>query len=312
MFNFQLISVLAFCSSIALGATFPAGDVRISPDIIPINFIGPVAATQTPGGGGDTRLYFQNADGSIQTAGTSGPFTVGKTHDNVLMVPVGEAQLNTPLAAIQIGDTDNLELRLYFISPSNILSEYIWSKANNASWRGGPTCTDCITRQGFVVQTNRVLYAMVNTDIGNTAKYRVGFNLIRSQELPSPSISAHSTAAAATTHPWLVVASIQLLMARPVYALGHDPLTSSLKHTVPISESPTCKTSPFLSERVLVRFTHIPLTTSDNWGGGRLSVSHSRLYVNWGFVVDSSWRRVLASCNVIAVLKPRRKLANAR
>jgi hypothetical protein len=60
------------------------------------------------------------------------------------------------------------------VSPTNILSEYIWTNA--IGWHGGPSCTNCITRSGFVVQPgNKVLYAIANDAAGSLATLRVGF-----------------------------------------------------------------------------------------------------------------------------------------
>ena len=60
------------------------------------------------------------------------------------------------------------------MSPAQVLSEYIWTDA--LGWRGGPSCTVCITADTFSVQPNsKVLYAMGNNAVGNTASLRVGF-----------------------------------------------------------------------------------------------------------------------------------------
>lgn len=62
-------------------------------------------------------------------------------------------------------------MRVYFLSPSNILSEYYFTIATGA-FRGGPSCTECLTASGFVaVPGSQVFYAMEDAD----GIVRVGF-----------------------------------------------------------------------------------------------------------------------------------------
>jgi hypothetical protein len=64
-------------------------------------------------------------------------------------------------------------MRLYFFSPTDILSEFIWT---NGRWAGGPGCTICIDTYEFAVQPgSRVLYALQNEAAGSAAELRVGF-----------------------------------------------------------------------------------------------------------------------------------------
>ncbi|KAJ7862077.1 hypothetical protein B0H13DRAFT_1638869, partial [Mycena leptocephala] len=138
---------------------------------------GNVAAIQAPPAGGDTRLYFQAANNSIQQMAISGPFTSGHLYASRELVPANEVQANTLIAATTINGEDFQEVgfvHVFFISPSNVLSEYIFHP--NTGWRGGPSCTECIDTSGYVVQPgNRVLYAMGNSEAGSLALLRVGF-----------------------------------------------------------------------------------------------------------------------------------------
>ncbi|KAJ7229491.1 hypothetical protein C8J57DRAFT_1387217 [Mycena rebaudengoi] len=146
-----------------------------SPEVVPVTFFGNIAAVQVPGASADTRIYYQNPDNSIQVMGVSGPFTTGRRFLSLLVVPAAEVQFNTLIAAVatRFNGGDFAEVHLFFISPSNVLSEYI---GDSTGFRGGPTCTDCITALNFVVQSgNRVLYATGSSDPGSPALLRVGF-----------------------------------------------------------------------------------------------------------------------------------------
>ncbi|KAJ7256735.1 hypothetical protein C8J57DRAFT_1517369 [Mycena rebaudengoi] len=159
---------------ITLGTKMPSGAsnaTRLSPDITPVSFVSNVAAIQASSG--DTRIYYQNADNSIQAIAISGPFTTGALYISVVIVPTNQVQPNTLIAAAMRGD-DFEEVHVFFISPLRILSEYIFTVTTN--WRGGPNCTDCIDASQFVVQPgNRVLYAMENSAVGGQKNLRVGF-----------------------------------------------------------------------------------------------------------------------------------------
>ncbi|KAJ6532646.1 hypothetical protein B0H19DRAFT_1272893 [Mycena capillaripes] len=147
-----------------------------TPDFIKISPAGQIAVIQLPQEGSDTRLYYQRSDSSIWAAAINGPFVVGSLSATQMRVPAGEAALGTPIVVVADGTTVFNEIRLYFVSPSNILSEYIFDLATG--WRGGPTCTDCITTENFVVNPgNRVLYAMWNTapTAQNPTTLRVGY-----------------------------------------------------------------------------------------------------------------------------------------
>ncbi|KAJ7196388.1 hypothetical protein GGX14DRAFT_574960 [Mycena pura] len=193
MFLFQVFPVLLLCGHVYSGVASKSNRTHpISADIVPVTFVGNVAPIQAPAfwtGAlqGDTRIYYQNADGGIQATGISGPLTSGTFIFTQALVPASQVQGNTPIAAVTINEAAfqavrfrvhlahiGMQVHVFFVSPSNILSEYIFSEATG--WRGGPSCTDCIDVQGFVVQSgNRVLYAMANEEAGSLALLRVGF-----------------------------------------------------------------------------------------------------------------------------------------
>ncbi|KAJ6524007.1 hypothetical protein B0H19DRAFT_1276703 [Mycena capillaripes] len=146
-----------------------------TPDFVKIFPAGNIAVVQTQQGS-DTRLFFQLSNGTIRWAAISGPLVTGTLYDGGNLVPAEEAALGTPMAAVSSGTTAFDEIRLYFVSSSNILSEYIFDSA--VGWRGGPSCTICITIENFVVNPgNHVLYAMWNTapTAQNPTRFRVGF-----------------------------------------------------------------------------------------------------------------------------------------
>ena len=49
---------------------------------------------------GDTRIYYQNADGSLHVRSGVGPVTAGGSYSDTLIIAPGMARINTPLAAI--------------------------------------------------------------------------------------------------------------------------------------------------------------------------------------------------------------------
>ena len=71
---------------------------------VPVSAVGNVAAVQ--GILGDTRLFFQNADSSIEQFSISGPFTSGHFQSSGLLVPSQEVLLGTPISAVTVNTTD--------------------------------------------------------------------------------------------------------------------------------------------------------------------------------------------------------------
>ncbi|KAJ6622041.1 hypothetical protein B0H10DRAFT_2214651 [Mycena sp. CBHHK59/15] len=160
MFFTKLFTVFPIFTAVIAGA-FPSNLTvgAPSPNLVSIAPMGNIATVQTTSG--DTRLFFQDSTGAILEWNLSGPFTTGKN--------VGH---------IAVGNPTYTGVRLYFLSPSYVLSEYIWPttiSVNTNGFMGGPSCTTCLTTQGIVVSSStgsKVLYAMANPAFN---QFRVGF-----------------------------------------------------------------------------------------------------------------------------------------
>lgn len=161
-------SVLA---SVVGNTTLPRStNATISPELRPLTFIGNVAAVTTDSSG-STRIYYQNADNSIQESIVSAPFVRGTFTGSTLLVPANEVLYGTPIAATTISGT-GFPIRVFFVSPSYILSEYAWT---GTTWVGWPACGGCITGNQFIVEPgSTVLYALPNAE-GTPTPLRVGF-----------------------------------------------------------------------------------------------------------------------------------------
>jgi len=176
MFFTQLLSVLSVFIAVRASA-LPGNSTAVvpSPDIFPIAPMGNVEAVQVTTG--DTRFFFQDSTGAIIIGGSSAPFiSGGRNGGNSLLVPANEVLPRTPIVAITANTATYTGLRLYFLSPTNVLSEYIYPATiaqNTGGFMGGPSCTACLTAQGLVATSNtQVLYAMANTAFN---QFRVGF-----------------------------------------------------------------------------------------------------------------------------------------
>ncbi|KAJ7077618.1 hypothetical protein C8R44DRAFT_628414 [Mycena epipterygia] len=136
--------------------------------------MGNIAAVQVPNG--DTRLFSQDSTGAILEWGVTGPFTTGLNGGSSILVPANEVLPYTPIAAVAVGNPGYAGVRLYFLSPEHVLSEYIWPTTipqNRNGFMGGPSCTTCLTTQGIVASSSSdVLYAMANPAFN---QFRVGF-----------------------------------------------------------------------------------------------------------------------------------------
>ncbi|KAF8896007.1 hypothetical protein BD779DRAFT_1782262 [Infundibulicybe gibba] len=164
-----MFSKILFVLSALSVITSTLAHVGRAADVIPLSPLGGVGAVQ--GDNSDTRLYYQKSDGSINEYSVSNAFNAGNSTANIGLVPAGQAQLGTPIVATTINGDFLQEIHVYFFSPSNVLSEWIW--ANGIGWRGGPSCTECLTTLGIaVVPGSKVLYAMGNP---STQSLRVGF-----------------------------------------------------------------------------------------------------------------------------------------
>jgi hypothetical protein len=144
-------------------------NASISPEIRPLTFVGNVAAVTDLAG--RTRIY-QNADNSIQKSILSGPFVVGTYDGSALIVPAVEVLCGTPIVATRLNGNAS-PLRGFFVSPSNILSEYA---GTGTIWEGWPKCSGCITVNQFAFEPgSTVLYALADSTPGSPHPLRVGF-----------------------------------------------------------------------------------------------------------------------------------------
>ncbi|KAJ7651377.1 hypothetical protein FB45DRAFT_1051119 [Roridomyces roridus] len=173
-----LISLAAVALSLA--TTLP------TPDLFPISTVpgGNIAVAIAPALGGETRFFYQREDGGIQMLGLNGSFATGSVYLNEPLVPPEEVQFRTPLITMVVDDMFT-EIRLFFLSPQNVVSEYLY-QPNHGGWRGGATCldiepADCLTNLNFVAAPgSSVLYAAYNPSQARpgappTAWIRVGF-----------------------------------------------------------------------------------------------------------------------------------------
>ncbi|KAJ7026372.1 hypothetical protein C8F04DRAFT_1238657 [Mycena alexandri] len=139
-----------------------------SPKLVPLAPMGNVAAVQIPNG--DTRVFFQDATGNIVIARVTQPLLSGGTYIPIeSVVPAREVLPSTPIVAIAANTATWTAMRIYFLSPANVLSEFTWVPGG---FSGGPSCATCLTAQGIVVANSKVLYAMANTAFN---QFRVGF-----------------------------------------------------------------------------------------------------------------------------------------
>ncbi|KAJ7458238.1 hypothetical protein FB451DRAFT_1182980 [Mycena latifolia] len=171
MFLTQLLTVLYVFTAVRASALLGNSTAVVpSPNLVPIAPMGNVASVQVTTG--DTRIFYQDSTGAINIGGVTAPFlSGGKTGPNTPLVPASQVLPNTPIAAITANTATYTGVRIYFFSRENVLSEYIWTPTTG--WIGGPSCTNCVTAQGIVVQNgSEVLYAMANTAFN---QFRVGF-----------------------------------------------------------------------------------------------------------------------------------------
>ncbi|KAJ8093382.1 hypothetical protein PM082_020239 [Marasmius tenuissimus] len=127
----------------------------------------------------DSRMFCQRSDNSIWQTCISGHGLNGRTTCDNQVVPRTEALGSTPLAAVAIPDLS--EWHLFFVSPTNTLSEYIYqqssiSPTNPSGIRGGTSCTDCITNEQFavIIAKNKALNALYQVE-NDRPKLRVWF-----------------------------------------------------------------------------------------------------------------------------------------
>ncbi|KAF7351998.1 hypothetical protein MVEN_01162000 [Mycena venus] len=171
MFFIQLLTVLYMFTAVRASTRLGNSTAVVpSPNLVPIAHMGNVASVQITTG--DTRIFFQDSTGAITSGRITAPILGGGTYAPIrAFIPASEVLPNTPIVTITANTATYTGIRVYFFSPENVLSEYIWAPTTGFS--GGPSCTKCLTAQGIVVQNgSEVLYAMVNTAFN---QFRVGF-----------------------------------------------------------------------------------------------------------------------------------------
>ncbi|KAK1232433.1 hypothetical protein PQX77_004463 [Marasmius sp. AFHP31] len=166
-----------FLSVLPLLAGFASAGPILQPlaySVSPLAYISGIQSTNT-----DSRMFYQKSDGSIWQTCISGHFVGGRTTCDTQIVPRTEAISSTPIAAVS--NSNLSEWHLFFVSPTNTLSEYIYqassvSASNPSGIRGGASCADCITSEKLSVFTtkNKALEALYHID-NDTPKLRVWF-----------------------------------------------------------------------------------------------------------------------------------------
>ncbi|KAF5365212.1 hypothetical protein D9758_005444 [Tetrapyrgos nigripes] len=145
-----------------------------SASLTPVDPVGDVVAIQAPNK--DTRIFYQpRSGGGIAHLCVDSSFKDGLLTCDATIVPPTEVRDGTPIAAVTLNADNNgfTENRVFFVSPDNILSEYLFTTADHG--RSGPNCPKCITHNGFpVVNGSQVLYAMANPSAPGV-RVRVGF-----------------------------------------------------------------------------------------------------------------------------------------
>ncbi|KAJ7086264.1 hypothetical protein C8R44DRAFT_752667 [Mycena epipterygia] len=172
MVNLQLSFALPLIFGAVVARAVPA--TPVANNIFPITFVGSIVVPES--NSGDTRIYYQKADNGIGEVSVTGPFTSGLVYGgNGNLIPAAQVLPGTPIATAVLGDQWAL-LHLFFVSPTHVLSEWIWDSVDGTGWRGGPTCSDCIEVNGFTVQPgSQVLFATANNSPSSPALLRVAF-----------------------------------------------------------------------------------------------------------------------------------------
>ncbi|KAJ8092978.1 hypothetical protein PM082_011298 [Marasmius tenuissimus] len=158
-------------------AGFTAAGPVLQPLAYSLSPLSTIAGIQ--GTNADTRMFYQRSDNSIWQTCISGHWVNGRTTCDNQVVPRTEAIGSTPLAVVATPDLS--EWHLFFVSPTNTLSEYIYqqssiSPTNPSGIRGGASCTDCITNEQFAVVAakNKALNALYQIE-NDRPKLRVWF-----------------------------------------------------------------------------------------------------------------------------------------
>ena len=131
-------------------------------------------ATSIEGALGETRIYYQVADGSIYERSGRGPAASGSNYSKTRKIlRAGAARKDTPLAVVTWGDTQGgkfYEIRLYYITPDDHICEL---ECNDYSEVWAPGVFD-VQRYRIAKGTN-LLYATTLPVSTNPGSPRVGF-----------------------------------------------------------------------------------------------------------------------------------------
>ncbi|KAJ7861170.1 hypothetical protein B0H13DRAFT_2355236 [Mycena leptocephala] len=174
MLTFKLLKF--FILPFVLGGVMSTPATVSAPEIRLISTASSASAVQNHTG--DTRVYYQNTnDKSIHEIAVLGTFSSGTFEAEGSLIPANEVLFGTPIVAVS-ANPDGPELfqdiHVFFVSPTNILSSYVWQ--SSTGWLGGSSCAPCITSSTFGVQAgSKLLYAMANGAAGSPALLRVGF-----------------------------------------------------------------------------------------------------------------------------------------
>ncbi|KAE9391585.1 hypothetical protein BT96DRAFT_1024021 [Gymnopus androsaceus JB14] len=128
----------------------------------------------TPLPDGATWFFYQDtSNNSIIAVHTSNTLTAGGTFlSEELYVPGSEVRSNSPIAVsgvVNSAGTSWTEIHVFFYSPENVLSEFYFTAG--VGLQGGPTCTTCVTNEGFLgAPDSQMLYALETDE-----EVRVGF-----------------------------------------------------------------------------------------------------------------------------------------
>jgi len=167
----KLLIVISHFTALALTLQVPASLAGRAATLVPFEPVGGIAAIQRTDGIAD--IFYQQPDGSIWRRGVNHPFdTASDTNDNVQIIPADEVGLGTPIAVAQVEGALFTEVHVVYFSPTNVLSEAIWTATIN-TYRSGAACAECLTHQNAVVEAgSKMLYVMLNQE---NKTLRVGF-----------------------------------------------------------------------------------------------------------------------------------------
>ncbi|KAE9394680.1 hypothetical protein BT96DRAFT_923360 [Gymnopus androsaceus JB14] len=169
VFISKLLLTLPF-ASVALAAYTRATSSTNA--VIPISGTNMGAIAPLPDGA--TWFFYQDtSNNSIIAVHISNALAAGGTLvSEQIFVPGSEVRSYSPIAvsgAVDSAGTGWQEIHVFFYSPDNVLSEYY--NIHEVGVQGGPTCTTCVTNEGFVGAPDSQMLYTIETD----TEVRVGF-----------------------------------------------------------------------------------------------------------------------------------------